>query len=92
MLFAEINRSGVLDTTQVAFDPVAHRWWQIREQSGILLFEVSPTGAIWTTIAQKPTPPFLSDARIELFAGVYQIEVEPVGKARFDNLHDCYAP
>lgn len=89
MLFAEIDVSGTFDTSMVPYDPVAHRWWQLREQAGTMFFEASADGIAWTTIAQKPTPAFVSNAYLDLFGGVDTVQTASLGTATFSNVFDC---
>lgn len=44
------------NATSVAYNPVAHAWWQISEHNGTVSFQVSPDGQNWTTLRQIPTP------------------------------------
>jgi hypothetical protein len=37
----------------VPYDPVAHRWWQLRESGGTLYWEVSHDGKRWSTLFSK---------------------------------------
>ena len=37
-----------------AYDATAHRWWRIREDAGVLFWEVSPDGSAYTTVAERP--------------------------------------
>jgi hypothetical protein len=50
------------------FDPIAHRWWQIREAAGQLHWETSPDAIVWTTHATQATPTFARWAKISLEA------------------------
>ncbi|MBL9013389.1 MAG: hypothetical protein JNL83_04385 [Myxococcales bacterium] len=71
------------------YDAALHRWWQLRSEAGTLSFELSPDGVSWTTLAAIPTPAYFDDAYLELSAGTYMLETQPIGEARFDNLYDC---
>lgn len=73
------------------YDPVMHRWWQMRARAGTLTFEVSADGIAWAPFATTSTPVYFDDAYVELSAGTYQMESMAVGEARFDDLFDCLA-
>jgi hypothetical protein len=91
-LVATLNLAGNFMTIgNVAYDPVAHRWWQIRESQGTLYFEASSDGITYTAIAAVPTPSFVSAVGISLTVGTYQNETA-TGTARFDNLNGGNAP
>jgi hypothetical protein len=48
---------GVITTlATVPYDPVEHRWWQLREAGGTTFWEVSGDGHRWTTLVSKSTP------------------------------------
>jgi len=40
----------------VPYDPVNHRWWQLREFGGTTFWEVSSDGQNWTTLLSKTNP------------------------------------
>lgn len=41
---------------EIPYDPVAHRWWRIRESSGTCYWDTSPDGTNWTNQASAATP------------------------------------
>jgi hypothetical protein len=45
----------------IVFDPVAHRWWRFRRVAGVVFWETSPDGKVWTTVDQW-APTFATDA------------------------------
>lgn len=53
-----IQTVGGVDTTLsvVPYNPVDHRWWQLRESGGTTFWEVSSDGQRWTTLFSKSTP------------------------------------
>jgi hypothetical protein len=75
----------------VTYNPMLHRWWQLRAHAGTLTFEVSADGITWAPFATTTTPSYFDDAYIELSAGTYQMESMAPGEARFDDLFDCFA-
>lgn len=88
----ELSRwSGSTQTlvTTIPYDPVAHRWWQLRMQGGTLHGEVSPDGLTWIELGALAVPAYFDDVFVELSAGTYALEAAPIGEARFDNLTDC---
>lgn len=38
------------------YAPLQDRWWRVRSQDNLLIFETSPDGAAWTSFAQDLTP------------------------------------
>jgi len=70
----------------VPYDALAHRFWQLRERDGTLLFETSPDGHAWTERGRLAAPFDVSLVRVELSAGVFQGEASP-GMAEFDGLN-----
>jgi hypothetical protein len=38
----------------ISYDPVAHRWWQLREKDGIVYWETSSDAVSWTSHAMVP--------------------------------------
>jgi len=91
-LFADQRVAGVSGALMsMPYDPIAHRWWQIREDAGTVYFETSPDGVTFTPFATTPTPPYAQYPVIELYAGTYSPQAAP-GEAHFDNLNGGGAP
>jgi hypothetical protein len=93
-----LARAGKIEATQTIagtwsqryfgnYDPLAHRWWQIREEGGTLYWEVSPDGQEFTALASEPTAALfpMDLVRLELSAYTQGSEVSP-GEVHFDNL------
>lgn len=82
-----------LEHKKIPYDPVAHRFWQLRETAGTVYFETSADGQNWTLQDQKPTADlFAVDfSRIALGAGADSGQANP-GVARFDRLSGGGAP
>ncbi|HEX5745381.1 MAG TPA: hypothetical protein VFZ09_04000 [Archangium sp.] len=71
---------------RVPYDPELHRWWRLRERTGVLHWEVSANGQDWTSLFNKPAPLSLTSVTLELMAG--SIDVAPLpGVAIFDSLN-----
>lgn len=70
------------------YDPVEHRFWQIREAAGMLYFELSADGANWTELESVPSGGYfpLEYVHIEFGATTEGTEMTP-GEAHFDNLN-----
>lgn len=52
---AQVVTGGVTaSTTLTAYDPTQHAWWRVRESAGSFVFEASPDGYAWTTLATMP--------------------------------------
>ena len=73
---------------RIDYDPVAHRWWRLREQRDAVIWETSPNGSDWTLVAQIPAFLDLSAVTLEIGAGTWANSEPPqLGEARFDNLN-----
>jgi hypothetical protein len=70
----------------VPFDPVAHRYWQLREQGGQIFWETSPDQAAWTVRRQAASPFDVKWSRVTLFGGTYENQASP-GQVAFDNFN-----
>jgi hypothetical protein len=70
-----------------AYRAANHRFWQIRERLGTLLFEVSADGLTWAALTSVATPTWFNNATFEIAAGGKGL-VMP-GEFRIDNLTDC---
>jgi hypothetical protein len=92
MGFDYVEDGARVDSAYVPYDPVMHRWWQIREVGGRAYFEGSADGMAWTTLGDIPTPPHFASGRIEVGAGTYAVVSAPLGAARFELLGDCTPP
>lgn len=74
-----------IQLTSIAYDASAHRWLSLREDSGLIHYEVSATGTSWNTIITTTTPAWATD-------GGFLVLLEGVGGAEFDNLNLLPAP
>lgn len=54
------------------WDPVAHRWLQMRGSAGELIFEFSEDAITWNEASRIPASPGLVDAGLRLTAGHYE--------------------
>ncbi|MCC6558094.1 MAG: hypothetical protein IT372_34535, partial [Polyangiaceae bacterium] len=82
----------VSDNSDVTnYDPVQHRFWQIREASGTLTWETSPDGVTWTTRKTAPTPGFAGTVHVALAAGADQPIAAPLG-AHFEDFNRVRTP
>ncbi len=55
--------------TEIAYDPVAHRHWRIREAGGLLFWETSPDRVVWAELRREPVPYPLDHVRGSIVAG-----------------------
>lgn len=86
-LSARKDIAGTISTLWSApWDATAHRWWQLRETGGLLYWETSPDGVVWTTRATDGDPTNLAAVRIEIGAGTWRSETSP-GTAAFDHVN-----
>ena len=70
VLYMTVKRNGAtVAETSTVFDPVAHRFWRIREASGTLHWETAPDGATWTERASTATVIDVSAMIVQIAAG-----------------------
>ena len=48
-------RDDNVSLSTIPYDAVAHRWLRVRETGGVIFYETSPDGAVWTT-QESDTP------------------------------------
>jgi len=77
-----------VDIASRPYDPVADRWWQIREQDGTLYWETSPDGVSFVERVTWPVAQLfpVDLIRVEIGASTEATESNP-GEAHFDNLN-----
>ena len=77
------------------YDPVQHRFWQLREDKGTVYCETSPDGSSWKSAGSFPLAPSLlaepSNMRVRI-AAVTPGNLPSPGVFRFDNLNGGKAP
>jgi hypothetical protein len=69
-------------TCTVAYDAVAHKFWQLAESGGMLSFQTSPDGSTWTTLVSQPPPFTLVGVNVAIGAGTNAAVAAP-GTAAF---------
>jgi hypothetical protein len=84
MLSAFSNYAGFVQHAVVTFDPVAHRFWRMRETAGQVYWEVSPDRTTWTALFNQADAVDLSMTIPAVYAGTFTTSAAP-GTARFDN-------
>ena len=67
------------------YDAVAHAYWRLSESGGMLSWDTSPDGTIWTSLRSEPTPDFASAGAV-LFA-VGQLTASAPSTVTFSELH-----
>lgn len=77
---------GVEDTTSLAFDAVAHRWWRVREAAGTVYWDTSPDGTTWTNRRSLASWIDFNGVGAEIGAGFYGTEPAP-GTFEIDNFN-----
>jgi hypothetical protein len=83
--------AGVNSETNLAYDPVAHRWWRIRETGGNVQWHTSPDGTAWTQRRSKAAGRTWDLGAVEL--GAWRTGSAPTPLyAEFDNLNATPAP
>lgn len=75
---------------KITYDPIAHRYWQIREDQGTIHCETSPDGSSWSEFGAYDLGPSLLGApaaiRVQLYAATPD-QVAMPGAIHFDNLN-----
>lgn len=59
--------SNQLEIGSVPFDPVVHRFWQLREADGMIHWETSPDGMSWTTHETRPSEALLEFGEMQVW-------------------------
>lgn len=73
------------------YDPVAHRWWRLREEGGVLFWEVSADNDNWDQLGQTPVRVPLRYLRILFHASIEDLG-EDGGEVHLDNFNGGGAP
>lgn len=76
----------IRDRVTIPYDPVAHRWWQIRERAGRTYWETSPDGVAWTVHHDEPSAAN-TQTLVTLAAGYDDLAAAQDDVVRFDNLN-----
>ena len=90
LIFRQRVNEAIFDLASVPYNPVMHRWWQLREKGGVTYWETSPDGVTWTIGHQIPTPG-ATTALITLAAGAATANPAP-DLVVFDNFNGGGAP
>lgn len=87
LLYLKAWRAGTVTAeTDIPYDPVAHRWWQFREDAGTTYWETSPDGLVWTSRLTAPTPSLVTHAEVWMSAYTGPGITNP-GRVVWDNLN-----
>jgi hypothetical protein len=79
---------GATNDTTLTYDPVAHRYWRIRESGGTVFWDTSADGATWTNQRNK-TPGAIDLTAVQLqLAGQTFGTLTAGGTAVFDNVNN----
>jgi hypothetical protein len=68
----------------VPYDAIAHRFWRLREASGVIYWDVSANGTLWSTLISTVNTIDLSAVVIDLVAGHWSPGPGSAQTARFD--------
>ncbi|HEX2210405.1 MAG TPA: hypothetical protein VHG93_22190 [Longimicrobium sp.] len=82
------RRVAGTQTTPVSlpYDPAAHRWLRLREQTGTLFYETSPDGTTWAQVCAIPAPFALTAVQVDIAGGAYDPVASP-GVLVIDNVN-----
>jgi hypothetical protein len=84
-LWFELRQNGVNRVSRnLPYDPVAHRFWRLREAGGVVYWDVSANGATWTTLISAVNTIDVSAVVIDLVAGHWSPGPGWAQTARFD--------
>ena len=63
-----VSRSGYFDGSAVvlAYSPIDHAWLRLRESAGVLYWETSPDGVMWTSRRSSASPVWVSDVNLSV--------------------------
>jgi hypothetical protein len=85
-LYFQRKVGGAKTSTNVTYNPVAHRFWRLRHNTGTdqVVFETSPDGLAWVVRRTVARTISISAARFELCAGTFNWN-DVADTAIFDN-------
>ena len=84
-----LYRAGIYTPAKtVPYDPVAHRWWRLREQAGVTYAETSADGSSYAALASFATP--AASAATELWVGAWNAKNNKGGEVHYSTLSDCF--
>lgn len=71
-MYALLYQDGTTTSSPtVTYHAATHVWWRIRESSGTLFFETSPTGATWTSLWSTAYAFSVNGVTVAVYAGDY---------------------
>jgi hypothetical protein len=73
----------------VPWNPIAYRWWEMKEIAGEVVFSVSPDEQTWGELGRAPTPAFIDTVELELTGGTYVDTTGFLGEVHYDDLLEC---
>ena len=74
--------------TVVAYNAVAHAWWQIRSEGATIYFETSPDGVLWSELSTfTPTTFDFGDVVVDVGIGIDQDLPDAAGRFRVDDVN-----
>ncbi len=76
---------SIASIESMPYDPVAHRWLRLLEQSGQVVWQTSPNGIDWTTMTTATVPFPLTRVDAVFGAGTNAATAIAPGTIRFDN-------
>lgn len=79
------NDVPLLDQS-IAYDPVKHQYWQVRESQGKIYCETSEDGNNWSEMGNVDSPAYINQLRLDIGGGSFSMGPDP-GEAHFDNLN-----
>jgi hypothetical protein len=76
---------GAVRHGSAPYDPIAHRFWRIRDAGTSIHYEVSEDGVRWTSLGILSEPVGLSSATLFFGTGAY-LAADDAGDAQFESL------
>jgi hypothetical protein len=86
-LAAEYQINGTYTTPATTpYDPVAHRWWRIRESGGTIYYEYSSNANGWSVLASVAAPFAVTNMMVLMFVGSESVNTS-TDTAVYDNFN-----
>lgn len=79
-----LGSQGTVDST--TFNAVTHKWWRLRESGGVIYWDTSPDGKVWTNRASYTHTMDVSKMKVLIAGTCFKNETNP-GFFIFDNFN-----
>jgi hypothetical protein len=79
-----IHSKGRYLTRNTPYSAVNHRWWRVRDEGGVMIWDTSPDRSRWTELGRDSAP--LNAAYVQVEFGLYGGANTPAGTARWASI------